>query len=477
MRKKDEIGPHIKSNNDTNKIMTRLIIALMPIVCFAIFKNTIISYYKTDSSIISLLNPIFMIFTGIITSLLSEYLYIKIVLRKSNKVTFKELIKSYSIIPGLFVALLLPVNTPLWIVAFGAFTSSIIGKMLFGGLGQNIFNPALVGYLLISASYSSLIGGYLNSYELDAIASSTPLTNLASLNYFGTYETLISPYGNLFNFLFGTIPGSLGEVSKILIIVAFIYLTLTKTIKWKIPFMYVLTVFIMTFLIGNSVNLGIWYPTFHILSGGLLFGAVFMATDPVTSPITNAGQVLYGISLGILTVILRFLTPYPEGVATSILFMNLLVFLFDKIGLKIKYNIKKIWIPILVIIIIFTSSVLLISNRLKEAKKEENNKEVKTVEILDVKEEGNKKIYTVSSKGWGIIKATVDVIDKEIKSIIVTDSSTETQWSEIEKANYIFEVINNQNNIDELDAVSGSTKSSDALKNIVRKIIEEENNE
>lgn len=477
MRKRDEIGPHIKSDDNTDKIMTRLIIALMPIVCFAIFKNTIVSYYKTDSSIMSLLNPVFMIFIGIITSLLSEYLYIRFVQKNSNKVTFRELIKSYSIIPGLFVALLLPVNTPLWIVAFGAFAASIIGKMLFGGLGQNIFNPALVGYLLIGASYSSLLGGYLNSYELDAIAGSTPLTNLASLNYFGTYETLITPYGSLFNFLFGTIPGSLGEVCKILIVVAFIYLALTKTIKWKIPVMYVSTVFVMTFLIGNSVDLGIWYPTFHILSGGLLFGAVFMATDPVTSPITNTGQVLYGITLGILTVVLRFLTPFPEGVATSILFMNLLVFLFDKIGVKAKYNKKKAYIPILILIILFSSSILVISNKLKDTKNNESNNEIKSVEIIEVKEDGNKKIYTVSSKGWGIIKATVDVVDKEIKSIIVTDSSTETQWNEIEKANYILEVINNQKNINDLDAVSGSTKSSDALKNIVRKIIEEENNE
>lgn len=470
MKFKVDNGPHIKSEDNTNKIMLRFLISLMPIVCFIIFKNVFIVYTYTSARLIDTLHPIFMIIVSIITSVLSEYLYTRFIMKE--KIKFKDLNKSFSIIPGLLLALILPVNTPLWLVIFGSFSGIILGKMIFGGFGCNVFNPALIGYLLISASYSTKLGSYLNLYELDAIAGSTPLTNLASLNYLGTYETIVGNYGTLLNFFTGSIPGAIGEVSKLLIIVAFIYLTCTKTIKWRIPTTYVVTVFIMTFLIGTVYSLGIWYPLFHILSGGLLFGAVFMSTDPVTSPITKTGQIFYGISLGILTVVLRFLTPYPEGVMTSILFMNMLVPLFDKIGLKIKKKAETICIPVAVLFVLMILVILKITLTIKPGKEEVKNENVK---ILEVKSEEEKTTYTVTSKGWGLIKANVEVVNKKITAITILDSSGETQWSEIENANYLNKIIENQNNIDNLDAVSGSTKTSNGLKNIVKAITEEEN--
>ena len=470
MKFKVDNGPHIKSEDNTNKIMLRFLISLMPIVCFIIFKNVFIVYTYTSARLIDTLHPIFMIVVSIITSVLSEYLYTRFIMKE--KIKFKDLNKSFSIIPGLLLALILPVNTPLWLVIFGSFSGIILGKMIFGGFGCNVFNPALIGYLLISASYSTKLGSYLNLYELDAIAGSTPLTNLASLNYLGTYETIVGNYGTLLNFFTGSIPGAIGEVSKLLIIVAFIYLTCTKTIKWRIPTTYVVTVFIMTFLIGTVYSLGIWYPLFHILSGGLLFGAVFMSTDPVTSPITKTGQIFYGISLGILTVVLRFLTPYPEGAMTSILFMNMLVPLFDKIGLKIKKKTETICIPVAVLFVLMILVILKITLTIKPGKEEVKNENVK---ILEVKSEEEKTTYTVTSKGWGLIKANVEVVNKKITAITILDSSGETQWSEIENANYLNKIIENQNNIDNLDAVSGSTKTSNGLKNIVKAITEEEN--
>ncbi len=464
-------GPHIKDKDNTSAIMIRFLIPLVVIFCFGIFKNTIVVYYKENASIIEILNPVLMVIVAILTSLISEYLYFKIVLKRKSGL--KDLYNSYALIPGLLLALTLPINTPLWIVAIGAFSANIIGKMIFGGLGENIFNPALIGYLLITVSYSSLFGSYLNLYELDSIAGSTPLTNFANLNYYGTYESLVGSYGNIFNFFVGNIPGSLGEVSKLLIIISFIYLALTKTIKWKISVMYIGTVFVMTYIVGLTLGYGIWFPLFQILSGSVMFGAVFMATDPVTSPITNIGQIFYGISLGILTVVIRFLTPYPEGVMTSILFMNMLVALFDKIGLKIKNNTKKCIIPLIIIIAIITISLFIICNAVLKSKTETDNNLVKGVEIVDKQISGNTTTYKVTSKAWGVIEATVEVRDKKITSIIVTNSNTETQWSEIEKSDYVNKVISNQKNIDNLDAVTGSTKSSNALKNIVKKIMED----
>ena len=468
-----ENGPHIKSNDTTSKIMTRFLIALGPIICFAIFKNSIVVFSYTSKGFLESMHPLFMILTAMISCYLTEALYYKIILKKDIKTSLYEAYRSYGIITGILLALVLPPNIPLPLVIFGSFCGIALGKMIYGGFGQNIFNPALIGYLLISASYSSLMGSPFNYYELDTIGGATPLTNLMNLNYTGSFSTVVGPFNNLLNLFVGNIPGSIGEVSKLLILISFIYLALTKTIKWIIPTMYISTVFIITFIISKYLDAGIWYPLFHILSGGLLFGAVFMATDPVTSPLTLIGQIIHGISLGILTVLLRFMTPYPEGVMTSILFMNMLVPLFDKLGVKLRDNIKKIIITFGILILIIIISILNITHKL--GKNSSNISELDSkVTIVSIKEEQDKKIYEVTSKGWGLVKAEVEVIDKTIKSIIIKDSSGETQWNELEKDNYIYKAINNQKDIDKLDAVAGSTYSSNAVKNIVKKVIMEE---
>ena len=249
-----ENGPHIKSKDTTSKIMTRLLIALAPIICFVIFKNCMVVYYYTDASALQAFHPVLMIITSIITCTVSEFLYFKIILKRSIRESLFEKDRSFALIPGILLALVLPPNVPLWLVAFGAFCASILGKMLYGGFGQNIFNPALIGYLFISASYPSLMGSALNLYELDTLGGATPLSNLASLNYYGTYESIVGSYGTLLNFFSGTIPGAIGETCKLLIIIAFIYLAITKTIKWIIPVMYVGITFIMTYFIGNIAD-------------------------------------------------------------------------------------------------------------------------------------------------------------------------------------------------------------------------------
>ena len=155
--------------------------------------------------------------------------------------------------------------------------------MIYGGFGNNIFNPALIGGLFVITMYGSLIdsrGGYLNKYELDAISSATPLKNYSAVSTIN-YDTVIKPYGNLNNFFIGTIPGSIGETSALLCIIAFIFLSYKKVIKWKIPVFYIGTVFLMTYIIGVFNGFGIWYPIFQILSGGLLFGAIFISSSRI----------------------------------------------------------------------------------------------------------------------------------------------------------------------------------------------------
>ena len=364
MKFKKENGPHIKSADTTSKIMTRFLIALSPIIAFAIFKNCVIVYLYTTATLLQALNPLLMIVIAILTTFLTELLWFKFILKNDLKSSIFEATRSFSVIPGLLFALILPPNVPLWIVFLGAFITSVV-KMLFGGFGNNIFNPALIGYLAITILFPSLIN------------ASTPLSNLADLNYIGNYESVVGSYGTLFNFISGSIPGAIGETSKILILISFIYLTITKTIKWIIPVTYVGTVFAITFLIGQYLGFELWYPLVHILSGGLLFAAVFIATDPVTSPLTLTGQIVYGICLGILTAIIRFLTPDLEGIVISILFMNMFVSTLDKIGVKVKYNKDTLIYVITVLFVVIVSSTLLIITNL--------NKYDTSMELIDKK--------------------------------------------------------------------------------------------
>jgi electron transport complex protein RnfD len=463
-------GPHLKDKDRTSKIMGRLFIALIPIMLFSIYKNGILPYTNGDTDFYGAIKPILMFILGIGTSIITEIIYFCLVQKKRDCIQ-KCLRDSYAVFPGLFLVLTLPLNTPLWLVILGAFVATFIGKLLFGGLGYNIFNPALVGNLFVIAAYGALIGslgGYLNPSEVDTIAGATPLTNLSVMNHVGTYTNAVGNYGSLYDFLFGFIPGSLGETSKILIILAFLFLAFTKVIKWIIPLTYVFVVFIMTYIIGSINNMDIWYPMFNILSGGLLFGAVFMATDPVTSPTTRTGQLLFGLGLGLLTVIFRYLTPYPEGVLTSILTMNMLVIILDVIGSKSKFKETYKYIPVIFMVLIILGISLYIGNSIKPTPTVDER-----FHIINKEKVGNKTIYEVSQKGFhGPIEAVITLESGKITSIEITKEE-ETYWEEIESNNYLDKLIDNQTNIDKVDTVSGATISSNSLKYMITKVLED----
>lgn len=465
-------GPHIKSNFNTSKMMRHLLIALLPIIIFSIYKNGYLPYSNGYGTSYDAFKPLILIITGIFTSLISEILFIKFIMKKDN-IHLKEHLKySYAIFPGLFLALIVPINTPISIMIIGSIFATIIGKMLFGGFGYNIFNPALTGYLFISSTYLSTItnlGGYLNKMEVDVISGATPLSNLQTLNHINTYDKIVSSFGSLKDFFLGFIPGSIGETSALLCFIGLIYLIITKTIKWKIPVIYISTVFVLTGFIGLYNGLGIWYPLFHILSGGLMFGAVFMATDPVTSPTTPFGQIIYALLLGLFTVVFRFLTSYPEGVLTSILTLNMLVFVIDRIGIKARFSKKKIYISLTIILIIMSLTTFYISTNVNKDDKKDD-----TFSVLNIETKGNNTIYTVSHKGFHgpiEIALTFDQKTNKIKEIEVLKQS-EDVWTQIENNDYLNKLISNQNNLDDLDTISGATITSNYLKQLVIKTID-----
>ena len=255
-----------------------------------------------------------------------------------------------------------------------------------------------------------------------------------------------------------------------LIILAFIYLVCNKVLKWRISISYLFTVFVMSFIIGIINGEGLWYPMFHILTGGLMFGAVFMATDPVTSPISNSAGVVYGICLGILTIFFRFLTPYPEGVLSSILFMNLLVPIFNNYTIKNHNKNKCAPLIIFVILAILLSCYIgfNIKNNDNASKKDEY------LQVINETVMGNTYTYDIKYKGFTSkesIEATVTIQNDYIIDIMVTNTLDHYYDSHIKNTTYIKDIINNQNNLDNVDTISGATYTSSYLKEMTKSIL------
>ncbi len=335
----------------TNIIMRDFIIALIPVILFAWYKNGIQVYIDGNTDVLGMLYPLFYVFVGGVSSILMEAIFFYITdsqLRKTKPLMDKLSI-SYSVIPGLLIALMSPMYTPIWVLMIGVFFGNIVAKMLFGGFGKNIFNPALLGYAIIKFGFMGAItaaGGYFNASEVlvDAYAGATPLVTLSGSNL--TYASVVAPYGNLWNFFIGMTPGGLGETSVLVIIISYLWLSFRKVIKWFTPLIYVGAFFLLSWIVGAlNGETGIWFPLYAIFSGGLVYGAVFMATEPVTTPSNPIGKIYFALMLAVLTVLFRYVGNLPEGVATSILLMNIFTLPIDKYTGIIRANRwkKPVW--------------------------------------------------------------------------------------------------------------------------------------
>lgn len=293
-------SPHIHSAANVSTAMRDVIIALIPALIVSLY------FFGLPAAMV--------IATCIITAVVSEMIAQKIMKREVS-------VNDYSaVITGLLLAFCLPPSLPLWMAAIGAIAAVIIGKQLFGGLGNNIFNPALVGRAFLLASWPVAMTTW--TAPLDTITTATPMGILKE----ATTQHLPT-IGQLF---VGNVGGSLGETSAIALIIGGLYLLYKGHIDWRIPITYIGTVFVLTAVVGTVNGYGIWYPLYHLFGGGLMLGAFFMATDWVTSPITKKGRIIFGLGCGLITVIIRLKGGYPEGVCYSILLMNMVAPLIDR---------------------------------------------------------------------------------------------------------------------------------------------------
>lgn len=290
-------SPHIRSDETTQKLMLDVIIALVPALAASIF------YFGFNSLV--------LVVASVISAVVTEYLCERAM---NRPVTVTDL---SAVVTGILLAFNLPAAAPWWIAVVGSAFAIAVVKQVFGGLGFNFLNPALAGRAFLMASWSShLTSGFINPVT-DAVASATPLAIIKG--------SATGQLPSIMDMFLGNIPGCIGETSSILLILGGIYLIYRGTIKWIIPVCYIGTVAVLALIVDGGSML-----PYHVFGGGLMLGAFFMATDYATSPITDKGKVIYAVGAGIITMLIRKVGGYPEGVSYSILLMNIVTPMIDK---------------------------------------------------------------------------------------------------------------------------------------------------
>ena len=293
-------SPHVHSGDSISKNMRSVLIALIPAYLVGLY------FFGLGALIVTL--------TSVLSCVLFEYLIQRFLFKIATTIY-----DGSAALTGLLLAFNLPSNIPIWMVIIGSLVAIGIAKMSFGGLGNNPLNPALVGrvFLLISFPVAMTSWPRPIPFNLSYIDAETAATPLALLK--GQFVQV----PKLMDLLIGNMGGSIGEISAFALLLGFAFLLFNKIITWHIPVSILLTVFAFTGIL-HLVNPELYFmtPMFHLLTGGLLLGSIFMATDYATSPMTTRGMLVYGVGIGIITVIIRVFGAYPEGVSFAILIMN-----------------------------------------------------------------------------------------------------------------------------------------------------------
>jgi electron transport complex protein RnfD len=286
--------------------MYRVVYAMIPALAWSVF------VFGLDALRVTLI--------AVVACLAFEYIIQKYLLKIKPMIT-----DGSALITGILLAFNVPSNLPWWIIVIGSLAAIGIGKLSFGGLGNNIFNPALVGRVFMLISFPVQMTSWPANIQsgIDAITSATPLSIIKEGISNGTpISEITQKLPTTFDMFLGNIGGSLGEISAVLLIVGGLYMLFTKVITWHIPVSIIATVALVASIfwaIDPDVYIN---PVYHVLTGGLMLGAIFMATDMVSSPMNPKGQIIYGAGIGLITISIRMFGAYPEGISFAILIMN-----------------------------------------------------------------------------------------------------------------------------------------------------------
>ncbi len=320
------VSPSLKGNLTTKEIMKELTLGLLLVFVLAVF------YYASAYGSRYALQAILLLVCSLVTTLVCEFLFAKIRKRDPKK----EIQNSFGWVTAIILTLMVPISTRPYALIISTAFAIIFGKMLFGGFGHNIFNPAAVGRAVIFATFTGA--------STNLVTSATPTALIA--NSYGwvpanadALDGFLSQVGGWSSLFLGTYPGALGETFTIAIVLIGIFLIVRKIIDWRVPVVYLGTIFVMTAIVAIITGVGsyhgipgfIWYPVLHLILGGVVFGAFFMLTDPVTSPTSAAGRTIFALGAGILTVLIRLTGNLPEGCLYSILLMNMMTPLIESL--------------------------------------------------------------------------------------------------------------------------------------------------
>lgn len=305
-------SPHTHGKETTQKLMLNVVIALIPAFITSVF------YFGLGAVIVTA--------TSVASCIIFEYLIQKFILRRPLSIT-----DGSALVTGILLGFNLPSNIPVFIIIIGSFVAIAVAKMTFGGLGNNPFNPALVGRVFMLISFPVQMTSWpvpagLSTGYTDAVTGATPLAIIKEgIKNGESLSKLMEQIPSPANMLLGDMGGSIGEVGAIALLIGFAWLLIRKVITWHIPVSVIVTIAVFTgllWLINPAQNAD---PMFHLLAGGVLLGAIFMATDYVTSPMVPKAMLIYGCGIGIITVVIRVYGAYPEGVSFAILIMNAFV--------------------------------------------------------------------------------------------------------------------------------------------------------
>ena len=288
-------SPHVRDGVTTQRLMFDVVIAMIPASVYGVWQFG--------------MNALLVLIATVIASVAAEYLYEKLM---HKPITISD---GSAVVTGMILALNMPPEIPVWIPVLGAFFAIIVVKQLYGGLGQNFMNPALAARCFLLTSFALFMNNFSSAkLGFDSLTGATPLAQLRA------GETV-----DLASLVIGRIPGTIGEVSVIALLIGAIYMVVRKVISPVIPVTYLATAAVLSALLGRD-------PLMDILSGGLLLGAIFMATDYTTSPINFSARVIYAVGCGVLTILIRQFASLPEGVSYSIVLMNILVPLIERVA-------------------------------------------------------------------------------------------------------------------------------------------------
>lgn len=455
MAYKSQISPSIRGKASTQKIMHYLLACLVVVFGYSLY--VLYNLYNMQYVI----HAVLLLMVSLITSLVIECGFAKF-----YKINIKKhLLNSFPWITSFILVLSIPVSTDLYPMFIATVFSILIAKLLFGGFGQNIFNPAAVGRVVLLQSFGAVVAK-------DIVVGATPIASVAANNWTiasGQMDMFLQPFGGWMGMLSGMHAGSMGETAVVVILLCGLFLVWKQAIDYRIPLAYFVSILMFNLIIGCVAGLDSSFAIFSLLSGGVVFAGVFMLTDPVTSPVHPVGKLIFSVGAAFLTVLIRFMANTPGGVMFAILIMNMLVPTIDNLlaGNQVRV-LKKAISALAVIFVLFCGGSYLIGNSLEVVKIEPNAK------LVDKKIEGDMNIFVIDAiglnkEGFNRVVISIDSKNNVIADVKIDKSDDTPDFVEMVNKSGLLEAYKGKtlDNV-KVDVVSGASYTQSAVENAVK---------